>query len=87
MEWPIVPDQSCVTDFKVYLSAVASGTPLPQDQAYAAFSLILTGAATPAQLAAFIMGLRMRGETVNEDFGRCFGDARENASCIGCQGN
>lgn len=70
MEWrPSWPDQSCVTDFKVYLSAVASGTPLSQDQAYAAFSLILTGAATPAQLAAFIMGLRMRGETVDEILG------------------
>ena len=70
MEWrPSWPDQSCVTDFKVYLSAIASGTPLTQDQAYAAFSLILTGAATPAQLAAFIMGLRMRGETVDEILG------------------
>ena len=58
-----------MTDFKAYLSAIASGTPLTQDQAYAAFSLILTGAATPAQLAAFIMGLRMRGETVDEILG------------------
>ncbi|MCK5915387.1 MAG: anthranilate phosphoribosyltransferase, partial [Deltaproteobacteria bacterium] len=27
---------------------------------------IMTGAATPAQVAAFMIGLRMKGETVNE---------------------
>ena len=58
-----------MTDFKPYLNAVASGTPLTQQQAYASFSLILDGAPTSAQLAAFVMGLRMRGETVDEIFG------------------
>ena len=48
------------------LAAVASGRALTRDEAEAAFSLLLTGAATPAQTGAFLMGLRVRGESVEE---------------------
>ncbi len=56
-------------DFKPYIAAIAAGEPLARDEARAAFSLIFEGAATPAQLGAFLMGLRMRGETVDEIIG------------------
>lgn len=58
-----------MTGFKPYIAALASGAPLARDEARAAFALIFQGAATPAQLGAFLMGLRMRGETVDEIIG------------------
>ena len=39
---------------------------LTGDQAAAALSDILVGAATPAQVAAFVTALRIKGETVEE---------------------
>lgn len=56
-------------DFRSYVAAVARGAPLTAAEARAAFTLILAGHATPAQLGAFLMGLRMRGETVDEIIG------------------
>lgn len=53
-------------NFKNYLAAIAAGEPLAEEEARAAFSLILIGEATPAQLGALLMGLRLRGETVDE---------------------
>ena len=58
-----------MTDFKSYLAVLASGAPLARDEAKAAFSLIFRGEATPAQLGAFLMGLRLRGETIDEIIG------------------
>ncbi len=48
------------------LAAVASGRVLTRDEAEAAFGLLLAGEATPAQTGAFLMGLRVRGESVDE---------------------
>ncbi len=48
------------------LAAITSGNDLDADRAHAAMSEIMSGAATPAQIAAFIVGLRMKGETVSE---------------------
>jgi len=56
-------------DFKSYLAALASGAPLARGEANAAFSMIFRGEATPAQLGAFLMGLRLRGETIDEIIG------------------
>jgi anthranilate phosphoribosyltransferase len=56
-------------DFKPYIAALAEGAPLAREEARAAFALIFDGAATPAQLGAFLMGLRLRGETVEEIIG------------------
>jgi anthranilate phosphoribosyltransferase len=58
-----------MTDFKPYIATLAEGHPLAREEARAAFALILDGAATPAQLGAFLMGLRMRGETIEEIIG------------------
>jgi anthranilate phosphoribosyltransferase len=51
---------------KAFLAKVASGTTLVQEEARDAFAIIMSGDATPAQIGAFLMGLRIRGETVDE---------------------
>jgi anthranilate phosphoribosyltransferase len=48
------------------LGALSSGDDLSTARARAAMSEILDGAATPAQVAGFIVALRMKGETVDE---------------------
>lgn len=48
------------------LALLADGKNLPLDTATRAFQIIMNGGATPAQIAAFLMGLRIKGETVNE---------------------
>lgn len=62
-------EEGGVTGFKPFIAALAAGAPLAREEARAAFALIFEGAATPAQLGAFLMGLRMRGETVDEIIG------------------
>ena len=51
---------------KAVLARIASGATLRRDEAYEAFAIIMSGDATPAQIGAFLMGLRVRGETVEE---------------------
>jgi len=51
---------------KAPLAHVADGKPLDADQAEQAFDIIMSGAATPAQIGGFLMALRVRGETVPE---------------------
>ena len=53
-------------DFKSLLALTADGGELDRDQAETAFDIIMSGDATPAQIGAFLMCLRMRGETVTE---------------------
>jgi anthranilate phosphoribosyltransferase len=48
------------------LAALSSGRELAPGQARAAMAEILEGAASPAQIAGFIVALRMKGETVGE---------------------
>src|SRR5579884_2125258 len=50
----------------VVLSRLFTGADLTGEEAAAAFGEILAGAATPAQVAAFVTALRMKGETVEE---------------------
>jgi len=51
---------------KPLLDKVADGNFLSETEAGTAFDIIMSGNATPAQIGAFLMGLRVRGETVNE---------------------
>ena len=51
---------------KPFLARVASGTPLSEEEAGQAFEIIMSGVATPAQVGAFLMGLKVRGEAVTE---------------------
>jgi anthranilate phosphoribosyltransferase len=54
-----------VTGVKIVLQAVAAGQTF-SPEAMAAAVDVLTADGTPAQMAAFLMGLRVRGETVEE---------------------
>ncbi|PWB81779.1 MAG: anthranilate phosphoribosyltransferase, partial [Methylocystaceae bacterium] len=58
-----------MTDFKPFIATIADGQKLSREDARAAFTIILQGGATPAQLGAFLMGLRLRGESVEEIIG------------------
>ncbi|HJO96978.1 MAG: anthranilate phosphoribosyltransferase [Rhodospirillales bacterium] len=53
-------------DMKPLLAKVAGGDTLTANEAEAAFDIIMSGDATPAQIGAFLMALRVRGETVDE---------------------
>lgn len=53
-------------DIKVLLAKTVAGRALSFAEAEQAFGLIMSGAATPAQIAALLVSLRMRGETVDE---------------------
>ena len=48
------------------LSALVGGTDLSYDEAQSAMSEIMGGTATPSQIAGFLIGLRSKGETVDE---------------------
>ncbi len=52
--------------FRELIAVIADGRPLSFDQAREAFAIMMSGDATPAQVGAFLMGLRVRGETVEE---------------------
>ncbi|MDE3016014.1 MAG: anthranilate phosphoribosyltransferase [Pseudomonadota bacterium] len=54
------------TAFSPILTLLADGKNLPRDMAVRAFQIIMNGGATPAQMGAFLMALRLKGETVDE---------------------
>ncbi len=51
---------------KPVLARLASGATLTADEAEAAFGIIMSGEATPAQIAGLLMAMRVRRETVAE---------------------
>ncbi len=55
-----------MSDLKVHILKLATGETLSEAEAYNAFSIIMSGGATPASVGAFLMALRLRGETVAE---------------------
>jgi anthranilate phosphoribosyltransferase len=52
--------------FRALIGKVATGAALTQDEAAHAFDKMMSGEATPSQMGALLMGLRIRGETVDE---------------------
>src|SRR2546423_2424827 len=54
------------SDLKPLLAEVAAGRRLSESDAETSFEIIMSGDATPSQMGAFLMGLRVRGETVDE---------------------
>ena len=54
---------------KPLLAELAKGGPLSRAEAERAFDQMLSGEATAAQIGAFLMALRVRGETVDEIIG------------------
>lgn len=55
-----------MADFKALINRVAGGNVLGREEARAAFDVMMSGEATPAQIGGFLMALRVRGETVEE---------------------
>src|SRR5271166_6740456 len=53
-------------NLKPAIARLAAGETLTDDQAEAAFDIIMSGEATPAQIGALLMAMRVRGETVAE---------------------
>lgn len=51
---------------KQLIARAATGAPLALAEAREAFDLMMTGNATPAQMAGLLMAMRVRGETVEE---------------------
>jgi anthranilate phosphoribosyltransferase len=55
-----------MVDFKSIIAKVATGATLTREEAADAFDAMMSGDATPSQMGALLMGLRVRGETVDE---------------------
>jgi len=55
-----------MNEFRQIVGEVANGRPLSVDEARTAFDIMMSGDATPSQMGAFLMALRVRGETVDE---------------------
>jgi anthranilate phosphoribosyltransferase len=53
-------------EFKTLIGKVATGATLAREEAAVAFDRMMSGEATPSQMGGFLMGLRLRGETVDE---------------------
>src|SRR6266705_6317800 len=53
-------------DLKPLLAEVAAGRTLSEADAEAAFDIIMSGNASPSQMGAFLLALRVRGESVDE---------------------
>jgi anthranilate phosphoribosyltransferase len=63
---PALASTAILADLRGAIGKVASGNSLTQDEAAEAFELMMSGAATPAQMGGLLMALRVRGETVDE---------------------
>ncbi|MEA2284109.1 MAG: anthranilate phosphoribosyltransferase, partial [Solirubrobacteraceae bacterium] len=66
------------------IDALASGRDLPREQASAVLSEIMRGDASDAQIAAFLIALRTKGETVDELAGLA-GTMRALATPVPCE--
>ena len=55
-----------MSELKSHIAKVASGQALSFEEARSAFDIIMSGEATPSQIGAFLMALRVRGETIDE---------------------
>lgn len=55
-----------MSELKPLIAKVADGKPLTRAEARSAFDVLMSGEATPSQIAGFLMALRVRGETVDE---------------------
>src|SRR5271165_3415456 len=58
--------EGSMADIKALIGHVASGATLSREMAYEAFDSMMSGDLTPSQIGALLMGLRVRGETVDE---------------------
>jgi anthranilate phosphoribosyltransferase len=54
---------------KSYIAKVVGKQNLTQEESFHAMEIIMTGQATPAQIGGYLIGLRMKGETMSEIIG------------------
>jgi anthranilate phosphoribosyltransferase len=55
-----------VSEITKYIEKIATHQSLSVEEASRAFQIIMLGGATPAQMAALLMGLKMKGESIEE---------------------
>ncbi|NMD09474.1 MAG: anthranilate phosphoribosyltransferase [Phyllobacteriaceae bacterium] len=55
-----------MSELKPLIGKVAEGKSLNREEARIAFNVLMSGEATPSQIAGFLMALRVRGETTDE---------------------
>ncbi len=55
-----------MSKLKPIIAKAADGKPLTREEARTAFNIMMSGDATPSQIAGLLMALRVRGETVDE---------------------
>jgi anthranilate phosphoribosyltransferase len=55
-----------MSELKPLIAKAADGKPLSREEARMAFTIMMSGDATPSQIAGLLMALRVRGETVDE---------------------
>src|SRR6267143_843290 len=53
-------------DLKSIIGKVATGATLSREESAGAFDIMMSGEATPSQMGGLLMGLRLRGETIDE---------------------
>ncbi len=63
---PALAGSATPADLRPVLRKVAEGETLTENEAAEVFALIMSGAATEAQVGALLMGMRARGESVEE---------------------
>ena len=56
-------------DIRAVLRGLAEGEPLEEAGAHAVFDVVMEGGATPTQIGALLMAMRVRGETLGEIVG------------------
>lgn len=55
-----------MSELKPLIAKAADGKPLSREEARVAFNVLMSGEATPSQIAGLLMALRVRGESVDE---------------------
>ncbi|MEW5422872.1 anthranilate phosphoribosyltransferase [Amorphus sp. 3PC139-8] len=55
-----------MAELKTLIDKVAQGEALSREEARRAFDVMMSGEATPSQMGGLLMGLRIRGETIDE---------------------
>ena len=55
-----------MAELKPFIATAANGQALSRAEAREAFGVMMSGEATPSQIAGLLMALRVRGETVDE---------------------
>lgn len=55
-----------MSDLKKFINIAAKGKALTLEESEEAFTIMMSGQATPAQIGGFLMSLRVRGETIDE---------------------